>query len=359
MVSITFRLKSSNYVGTIDIKGNVISYQEALEAIASKISAQPDEIRVFMAGSTALLHPEEHIPAYAAVEVVRESAAGKAPTRPRAPPPGAHAGRAAAMAAPASANKDSEKEERHLTEEERLAQLQNEVALDTGISEVQGRFRREAPHAMQNNRRREENLLPPPDGYICHNCGKGGHFIQHCPSARNGGHLKELSLPLGIPESMLEECSMDDPAPKFITRDHRIVKRRLDASALYSVASLIQSGTRGEDGVSVGTATADGDGKGQDDKPAEGGADQGNRDAYLCIVDGVLAKNAVKTQCCGKLLCADCFDQLLSAALDSDDGEPALCPHCKELLLLDSVAPALEARQVIETLARKKRPREE
>lgn len=52
--------------------------------------------------------------------------------------------------------------------------------------------------------------------------------------------MKVISLPVGIPESMLVECTMDDPAPKFITRNHRLVKRRVDAGAFAQVAAAEQ-----------------------------------------------------------------------------------------------------------------------
>lgn len=102
------------------------------------------------------------------------------------------------------------------TEEERLAQLQAEVGWETGIDDVAAsrRGRRggwargggcaaghsaAAPYASApggggiqrwgggyRGGGPEDSFRPPPKGYVCHNCGKGGHLIQHCPSARGG-----------------------------------------------------------------------------------------------------------------------------------------------------------------------------
>ncbi|KAL7702115.1 Zinc knuckle [Lotmaria passim] len=429
VASITFRLKSSNHVGTIDMEGSVMSYSAAQQAIAAKLCAPPEEIDVFLAGSTSLMHPDDDLPAYAVVDVVRRTQSSRPalPTRPKptllstsTDAPGS-SGLAGGYGGGLGADMNADGQP--LTEEERLAQLQAEAALDTGIDGVSmrhfrggrgrgmgigrggggfggppgeegggdyyfgGRGRGEAFRANMI-----ENFRPPPKGYICHNCGKGGHLIQHCPSAKGGKALKMLSFPVGIPESMLEECTMDDPAPKFITRDHRLVKRRVDPSAFtaISIAGVTDHRKDDDDADVVG-----GRGDAVTAQPLASGvahealADEKDHNAvsddvngatttssspspapapidskYLCVVDHLLAREAMKLPCCGRLLCQTCFTKMAEEAfdetrsLDDDDGG-VVCPSCGEPLLMDDVVPAPEERVQIKTLlAARKRERE-
>ncbi|KAG5491184.1 hypothetical protein JIQ42_01081 [Leishmania sp. Namibia] len=405
VASITFRLKSSNHVGTINMEGSVMSCRDAQQAIAAKLRAPPEEISVFLAGSAALLHPDEDLPAYAVVDVVRQTHSGKPLFAPRpkfAPLPSSLDSVAGSSGFGGSAGFG---DGRALTEEERLAQLQAEAALDTGIDEVSNRFRRGGRggrgglggsrggmgdpffgagrgrgDAIRVNM--EENFRPPPKGYICHNCGKGGHLIQHCPSAKGGKAMKVLSFPVGIPESMLVECTMDDPAPKFITRDHRLVKRRVDPSAFTSISI-----------AGIGGDVSDTTGHGDDDLHAtaptlEKGAEpvQANSTAitsingsptaslpitkptdafFSCVVHDGIAREAMRLPCCGGLICHVCFTKMAEEALDEtrslsdeDDGG-AICPGCKEPLIMDEVVPAKKERERIkQLLLERKRERE-
>ncbi|XQJ31238.1 nucleic acid binding protein, putative [Leishmania guyanensis] len=401
VASITFRLKSSNHVGTIDMEGSVMSCRDAQQAIAAKLRAPPEEINVFLAGSTALLHPEEDLPAYAVVDVVRQTHSGKPLffTRPKFAPP-----LSSLDSIPNSSGFGSPVafgDGHTLTEEERLAQLQAEAALDTGIDEVSTRFRRggRGGHRGMGGGRggmggggvselyfgggrgrgdamrisMEESFRPPPKGYICHNCGKGGHLIQHCPSAKGGKVMKVLSFPVGIPESMLVECTMDDPAPKFITRDHRLVKRRVDPS-VFTAMSIAGIGTdvsseNGQDDGLCKTAL----GPGNDTERAEvndtststaeaspaptSSTTKPTSDvAFSCAVHNGLAREAMRLPCCDRLICHSCFTKMAEEALDEtrslddeDDGG-AVCPGCKEPLIMDEVVPATQEQERIKQL---------
>ncbi|TPP44573.1 hypothetical protein CGC21_7030 [Leishmania donovani] len=368
VASITFRLKSSNHVGTIDMEGSVMSCRDAQQAIAAKLCAPPEEINVFLAGSTALLHPEEDLPAYAVVDVVRQTHSGKPLflTRPRLPPLSSSLDSiptSSGFGGPAGFG-----DGHALTEEERLAQLQAEAALDTGIDEVSSRFRR--GDAVRANM--EDNFRPPPKGYICHNCGKGGHLIQHCPSAKGGKAMKVLSFPVGIPESMLVECTMDDPAPKFITRDHRLVKRRVDPSVFtaISVAGIggavsgdtVRDDDLHEMALSRENATEPAKVNSASATTAEASSPTKPTDVALsCVVHNGVAREAMKLPCCGRLMCQGCFTKMAEEALDEtrslddeDDGG-VVCPGCKEPLIMDEVVPATEERERIKQLLRERK----
>ncbi|KAK7201300.1 nucleic acid binding protein [Novymonas esmeraldas] len=414
VASITFRLKSSNHVGTIDMEGSVMSCRDAQQAIAVKLCAPPEEINVFLAGSSALLHPDEDLPAYAVVDVVRQTYSGRPLflSRSRFAAPSS-----AAESVPSSSGFGAtfgSGDGQPLTEEERLAQLQAEAALDTGIDEVSTRFRRGGGRGAMGigmggrgagrgmaagaggdffgagrgrgdafRANMEENFRPPPKGYICHNCGKGGHLIQHCPSAKGGKAMKVLSFPVGIPESMLVECTMDDPAPKFITRDHRLVKRRVDPS-VFTAISIAGHGTSEQDDLhddlqelvvgaddsadtaGCGTCTTTGT-TAADASPATltTTAKAGLDSSLQCAVHGGVAREAMRLPCCGRLICHDCFNKMAEEALDEtrsigdeEDGG-VLCPGCEEPLIMDEVVPATDEREKIKLLLlERKRERE-
>ncbi|KAG5492725.1 hypothetical protein JKF63_01305 [Porcisia hertigi] len=408
VASITFRLKSSNHVGTIDMDGSVMSCRDAQQAIAAKLCAPPEEINVFLAGSTALLHPDEDLPAYAVVDVVRQTHSGKPfyMTRPKfAPPPFPFESMASSSAYAGSAGFGDREA---LTEEERLAQLQAEAALDTGIDEVSSRFRRGgrggrggmgggrggmgggdlffgAGRGRGDDMRAnmEENFRPPPKGYICHNCGKGGHLIQHCPSAKGGKAMKVLSFPVGIPESMLVECTMDDPAPKFITRDHRLVKRRVDPSA-FTAISIAGSGSDLSGATGLGDSDLRGTAMGAESaaehvnaKNASSSTVEASPETALstakpvvaalsCVLHNSLASEAMRLPCCRRLICHACFTKMAEEALDEarglddddDDDVGIFCPGCKEPLIMDEVMPATEERtRITQLLLERKRER--
>ncbi|GET92823.1 hypothetical protein, conserved [Leishmania tarentolae] len=400
VASITFRLKSSNHVGTIDMEGSVMSCRDAQQAIAAKLCAPPEEINVFLAGSTALLHPEEDLPAYAVVDVVRQTHSGKPLflTRPKfAPLPSS----LESMTGSSGYGGPSGFGDGHaLTEEERLAQLQAEAALDTGIDEVSGRFRRGGRGGVGGGRgnmgrgggsdlffgggrgrgdairaNMEENFRPPPKGYICHNCGKGGHLIQHCPSAKGGKAMKVLSFPVGIPESMLVECTMDDPAPKFITRDHRLVKRRVDPSVFtaISIAGIV-SDVSGDTGCEDDLHDKAADQENAAEVPKVNGASATTAEAssstkpidmaLSCVVHNGIAREAMKLPCCHRLICESCFTKMAeealgdTASLDNEDDGGVICPGCKEPLIMDEVMEATEERERIkQLLSERKRER--
>ncbi|CAK7323553.1 unnamed protein product [Dovyalis caffra] len=53
----------------------------------------------------------------------------------------------------------------------------------------------------------------PPEGYLCHRCHVGGHFIQHCPTNGDPNYdVKRVKVATGIPKSMLKA----DPDGRYV-----------------------------------------------------------------------------------------------------------------------------------------------
>ncbi|RNF15389.1 nucleic acid binding protein [Trypanosoma conorhini] len=357
VATITFKLRSSNHVGIIDVPHRLISCREIKEAIATQLSGSPEEIDIFVSGSSDYLHPEEELPAYTVVEVVRHVASGRPPPRREREAPASNPPTQRALSR--MSTKEGEVSA-SLTEEERLAQLSEAVAAETGIDEVGSWRTRQTRNRPMGGAMggREDTFRPPPPGYICHNCGKRGHLIQHCPAAKGTKGLKVLSLPTGIPETMLVECTMDDPAAKFVTRDGRLVKRRLDNSSFTGVVTTAADLAD----VPHESDTSLNSGAGDHKKSSVDGADAKAKkeSKFLCGWDKALAKNAMKAPCCATLFCETCFNDKVEELIGRDDaeGEPLLCPGCNKPLSVCDVAPAVEERKIIESLHSRKRGRE-
>nr|CCC93115.1 unnamed protein product [Trypanosoma congolense IL3000] len=359
VATITFKFKSSNHVGVIDVPHRVMSCREVKEAIAEKLGGSPDEIDIFVSGTTDYLHPNEELPAYTVVEVVRHVGSGRPPPRREHESTGPVATHAATNAPSRGLQRGETADNESglaLTEEERLAQLNEAVAADTGINEV-------VTWKMRQARGRGagfvDNFRPPPPGYICHNCGKKGHLIQHCPAAKGAKGLKLLSLPTGIPETMLVECTMDDPAAKFVTRDGRIVKRKLDNQSFVGVVTTADTEEMNEQPINGDSCDGTGDAEDGVGEAMTEKKSNSTRSQFLCAWDAVIARNAMKAPCCGVLFCESCFNKRVEEMIAQDDiaEMPLHCPNCKELLDVPEVQAATDERKTIELLLSRKRGR--
>lgn len=318
--------------------------------IADKLSTTEEEIELYNAGSTVPLQLDEEVGSFTLIEVSRKalygaqrplaawqaklkreakevrhviSASGEVTTV------GLNSGRPLPGTTGSSNNSYPEVP---LSEDEAIQRQAERVAQETGVDQAFRRPQHRAGAGAGGNNSNNNGAGPggefrePPPGYTCHNCGLAGHWIQHCPAAKNGNfnRSKVLMAPVGIPESMLERCSPDDPAPKFVTRAGILVKRRVDPTMIQHLTSSDSS-----------AATLE--------VPEE----------LKCPVCKKLCKDAVKLPCCDRTICDSC---LTTNGGDGDDGPP-LCPLCSEPLMIDDVVNDEEKRSLVLQFQRK-RPRE-
>eukprot|EP00760_Papus_ankaliazontas_P024262 PhM_4_TR217/c0_g1_i1/m.58775/K15541/MPE1; protein MPE1 len=141
----------------------------------------------------------------------------------------------------------------------------------------------------------------PPDTYKCDLCGRGGHWIQHCPYRRNPGERAEKRLlpPVGISAANLE--IVDNPEncsdAKFRTAGGKVARRKVDTGAFKGVV---------QGGVNLGEVPP----------------------RVRCGMCVGLVRDAVRLSCCPDfVVCAECLERRLD---DSDQR----CPNCSKVVPL-------------------------
>jgi hypothetical protein len=107
-----------------------------------------------------------------------------------------------------------------MTEEERLQEL------------LQGDGRRHTFEGVCSGGSRGESrgaTGPPPAGYICHRCGKGGHFKSQCPTLKdpNFTPLDRRRRTTGVPLSELRPARPDELAWAWLHSDGRLMVPRV------------------------------------------------------------------------------------------------------------------------------------
>ena len=335
-------MKSSRHVSTVAFTGTSCQGKVLSALIAERVGCGEDEIDVFKQTGDKI-YPDDFVSASTFVEVTRRAQEldpkKRPPPKPRPKMASAGGGEMSAIDHMSG-----------VSEEDRIRMLQHNVGSHTGASERFGR-----PQFRRQNTETIDSRKPPPPGYVCHGCGKSGHYIEHCPNGRIGERPKTISAPIGIPESMLEECPVDYDGPKYVTRDGRLVRRIVDKHSYVT-------------GVDFCADDADE----EDEPPAAAGGAYGAPTAarvklpthLTCPACTALVKEAMLLPCCNRGICKICLERTMQLAMASDD--PPSCPACDELLLMDDVevAEALreEARQVKANTAAaggdRKRPRE-
>ena len=318
---ITFKMKSSTHVGTVAFAGSSCQGKVLAALVAERIHCAEDELELFTTGGSKIF-PDDLLGANSFVEVARKAL--ELDPRRRPPPKT----RSKGMAGGIGGEMVAVDHNMAVSEEERISQLQQNVGSHTGAQE---RFNRPQFRRQQNNDHLD-NKKPPPPGYVCHGCGKSGHYIEHCPNGRLGEKPKVLTAPIGIPESMLEECDPDYTGPKYVTRDGKFVRRKVDRQSFVGV---------------VGSSNTN-DAQEGDDVP----------DALKCTLCSLLLRDAMTLSCCERSVCSCCLEKWVTTAMETNPDEPPVCPVCCEVLIVDDVKIADELRKEVNALkTSRKRPR--
>ena len=350
---IIFRLKSSTQSRSAPINGSSIKGKEARELIANALNLPEQEVVLWYAGSE--VPPDQLISAYSEVEVERRMS-----TRLGKPP-----------SAFQKAQKDKLQGVSDFIGLSKTSSTSTAVGFDTPVAQTGPQSEEDRIAAMNDAIGREmgagrnfatggggrggyrgggggrggmmrdmSDRRPPAPNYVCHNCMKKGHYIEDCPMPRSEKG-KALSLPVGIPESMLERVDPSElekagnTGQFFITKNGILVRRKVDVQGTSAAGSTVQLDA--------------------EDVPPE----------LKCFVCQKLVDKAVRPPCCkesGKsevFFCSSCLDDVMKKGMESEDGP--LCPGCDEPLLLDEVVADEELRRKVKALTAesRKRPREE
>lgn len=310
--SLVWRLDSALNGDVIKFSGKSIKTRAAAAEIAKKLNCTELEVDIQLDGR--MLPLEDDIPAYSEVQVFRKVLA-----RTKGKPLGQIQREALAKAEAknvyGSGTSELPANFEDMTEDEQIIAMSAAASRDQAAARGRGRggFGRGRGDGMR------KGAVPP--NYICHSCGKGGHYIQDCPDAQKG-EAKRFSAPVGIAEAKLERVSADDPGPKYVTRDGQWVRRKLDSGALAT-------------NIPVRTENI----------PSE----------IQCTWCNGVCVEAQELPCCDAVVCGPCLDK----AVNEND---CTCQSCEESIVLDDVLPCDEMREKVAQWRRhgqaEKRPRE-
>ena len=311
----SFRLRASNIMNRIDFGGMVsLRVADFRTKVAEKLSIPEEEIELYQ-GNT-LLRDEAMVDQYSMVDVEKNSgfqrkvsATARRDARDKANNVRhvvtsqlnvlAVGGRYNNYITTVNQTEDPvDPNAEDNPELARMMELQQRVGEDLGDVRLE---RRRAPI-------RVDSKGPPPSGYICHNCGHGGHYIHDCPEPKK--KLATVAAPTGIPESLLVECAADDPA-RCVTRDGRFVKRVVDKKSYVPLGDGVEEGQR-------------------EAVPEE----------WKCAVCKQLMEKAVALECCKTRACSSCVEKHVSE-------KGADCFGCDDYISLDDLEPLLELREQI------------
>ncbi|CAK4025312.1 RING finger [Lecanosticta acicola] len=210
-----------------------------------------------------------------------------------------------------------------LTEEEKL-----QAVLNASNNQMQADLKNSSGKPVFNKSYKPAAVpdKPLPPGYMCHRCGKAGHWIQACPTNNDpnfdGKH--KFKRTTGIPKSFHVAVDVQDA----IGEDGVVDPTKLGKGVMYT-----------GDGTWVRAKTDEATWqKIQDQQKANAErakeaahGDQELRDRGLeCPLDKRPFVDPVKTTCCDTKYCKECLE---NALIDSD----LQCPNCNQRQLIDDL----------------------
>lgn len=172
-------------------------------------------------------------------------------------------------------------------------------------------------------------LTTPPPAYVCHRCGKTGHFIRECPENNNPDFVNQPRVRHGVPgvprtflQPVADGATLDEGG-STLARDPEgnVVVIACDTSRFDR---LVQQGAGnaagGMDASDVAAMTRD--------APAH----------YLCRISEKLLDDAMMLPCCGESVS-------YAAALKALAG--GRCPFCRAATSPDNLVPNKQLRTAV------------
>jgi E3 ubiquitin-protein ligase RBBP6 len=156
----------------------------------------------------------------------------------------------------------------------------------------------------------------PPEGYLCHRCHVGGHFIQHCPTNGDPNYdVKRVKSATGIPKSMLKA----DPEGRYVLRNGEVAVMKPNEDIFEKEMEGIPAR---RSSWSVNDVAPD----------------------LLCPLCKKIMKDAVLTsKCCFKSFCDRCIrDHLIKSRLKCECGATDM--------LTDYLIPNMTVRRTIDRI---------
>lgn len=166
----------------------------------------------------------------------------------------------------------------------------------------------------------------PPPKYVCHRCGKPGHWIQMCPTNNdpNFESKPKIKRTTGIPRSFMKKLDkpLGEGEEEEALQGGTIM---LDADGNHVIVNP-DTATWEKAEAKLKASAA------QKQEAEEAGSKELQELGLECPIDKKLFDNPVKTPCCGKTYCHDCIE---NALVDND----LTCPNCgTDAVLIDELA---------------------
>lgn len=306
-MSIFYKFSSSNTFDTLEIDGRSISSFELKNRIAAKLTSKKSQnldftLELTNAQTKRLYNDKDMVPANTWVIVKRVPLHCKITTPPKLTITQQEtkipciSKQDDLLGEPLFATPSSNDQQELTTEEERLNALFSKT------------FTEYMPDSKPTSNLKAP--ITPPPNYICHRCGKPGHFIKMCPT--NGDPRFDIKKPAhGIPKSAIVKVTPDTPGA-FLLKDGSYGIMVADEEAFKkNVHTTIEKSREVPESLKCGIC----------------------KDVF---------KNAVLVPCCGNSFCDECITRVLV------EETGFKCPECKKKIVLDNLIPNSSLRKSVE-----------
>ncbi|KAJ2074313.1 Retinoblastoma-binding protein, partial [Coemansia sp. S155-1] len=143
---------------------------------------------------------------------------------------------------------------------------------------------------------RPENQGPPPAHYICHRCGKPGHWIYSCPSLGQPGDgtgkpaAHRVKRTTGIPKAFLQKVdNIEDVGNALVTTDGTLVVATANEAAWNRAQKMSRNVIATDDLIDPSLIP----------------------NSIKCNICHRIARDAVTTPCCKTVFCSACIEREL------------------------------------------------